>query len=277
MKRLVLLRLPMLAATALLACMCADDEPIRAGVATGGASRAGTHASGTGGTGGAGSTAGGSAGEGVGGASGAAVGGARSTAGGTGGVLGSGGAGDSAMGGSAGTPCGTGKACQPSDEPCLAGVVNCDTGVARCQTTTVPANNGTQCGTDRVCYQGICSACVAGGSCSSGICRLGQYSCASGYQTCRAVGPNPDANGQICGTGHASAMICKDGSCTCASSCHGGTGLREQRESSIGAWRFARLFPWRPNGSLAVLEQSSSRHPAARDGTDEPVASRYFR
>lgn len=101
-------------------------------------------------------------------------------------------------------PCGS--ACTPAN-PCRAGSVTCPGG--GCVETTTSTANGTACGTDQVCRDGACVACLANQACDPGIeCHRGVTSCATGSSTCLDAGNAVD--GLSCGTDH----VCFQGSCT---------------------------------------------------------------
>jgi hypothetical protein len=123
--------------------------------------------------------------------------------------------------------CTAGQLCLPAANPCHLGVSACPTGSAStCTDLGSSLPNGTTCGTNQVCTQGVCGACTAGGSCvPADLCHVGTASCATGQQTC--VPGAALADGTVCGNGLTCIQgLC--GSCTaglpCAPSnpCHTG-------------------------------------------------------
>ena len=146
---------------------------------------------------------------------------------------GSGGNGGSSAAGGAGgvgpTACKSGDPCVIPGKPCLVGATACDgSGQATCTETTRPQANGSPCGGESVCLDGVCSGCKAGLECpiEGAPCRTGVIECASGKPECTEIGNAP--NGATCGQG----MVCKEGACTTcgagdscvpANLCHDGT------------------------------------------------------
>jgi hypothetical protein len=125
-----------------------------------------------------------------------------------------------------GTSCGTDQVCNgggcvacaadvlcfTNADACLTGITSCATGVSVCEDNAAAAEpNGTVCGTDQVCSGGVCSACVAGGACSTNPnpCVDGTFSCASGTRECVDT-TAPKSNGTICGTD----QVCNGGTCS---------------------------------------------------------------
>ena len=141
------------------------------------------------------------------------------------------------MGGAPGTfTCVPGSDCVVPGKPCLVGSTACSaTGEASCMETTKPQANGSPCGGDSVCLDGVCTTCPAGTECpiEGKQCRVGIIECASGKPECTEVGNA--ANGASCSqTGQAPSQgtVCKDGSCVAcnagdqcvpANPCHQGT------------------------------------------------------
>jgi hypothetical protein len=154
--------------------------------------------------------------------------GGSANAGGRGGTAGKGGAaGRMTDGGPDDVPaCTPGSACPPAN-PCHVGQTACSEGVASCTDTQQPQANGTVCGTDKVCMNGSCATCSAGGVCSpANVCRTGTLSCATGVSVCTESGNQP--NGTSCGTGMVclagQCAACADGaSCVPSNPCHQGS------------------------------------------------------
>jgi hypothetical protein len=73
--------------------------------------------------------------------------------------------------------------------------------------------NGTVCGTNEVCDNGVCVACKAGLSCApANVCQKGVTSCSTGVSVCAVTGNA--ANGTVCGTN----KVCDNGSCLACTS-----------------------------------------------------------
>ncbi|MFO0584960.1 MAG: hypothetical protein U0229_22015 [Anaeromyxobacter sp.] len=126
--------------------------------------------------------------------------------------------------------CAEGAACQPTSNPCHVGAARCATATCADQSTSQP--DGTPCGTNAVCKDGACKACVAGLTCAlsgpgQNRCHKGVTSCASGEQVCTDTGESL-ANGSACGTDQvcfegACGLCAKDAPCTPQSApCHAG-------------------------------------------------------
>ena len=124
--------------------------------------------------------------------------------------------------------CQAGGPCAVPDSPCLIGETRCEGETATCVKTDKPQANGTACGGDSVCLDGMCSPCQRGLECpiAGNACRVGAIECASGKPECHELGNAP--NGASCGQG----MVCKEGacapcaagdSCVPANACHEGT------------------------------------------------------
>src|SRR5205814_5630829 len=123
--------------------------------------------------------------------------------------------------------CTGGGACTPPNA-CHVGQITCSEGVETCTDTQQPQSNGTACGTNKVCSNGSCASCAAGGACalSNQPCLMGAISCATGTPVCASAGEQP--NGTSCGAG----MVCfsglcgpcqDGGSCVPSNACHQGT------------------------------------------------------
>jgi len=105
-------------------------------------------------------------------------------------------------------PCVPGGECAIQDDPCQVGVVACDNDQPVCVDAT-DAEDGVECGTDKVCSAGACVACKAGDDCQpdeNNVCVAGEVSCANG-PSCEIAG-NVQA-GTSCGTD----KVCSGGSC----------------------------------------------------------------
>ena len=152
-----------------------------------------------------------------------------------------------------GTPCGTGMVCNGSQcVQCVAGdscpvATSCHKGVWSCSTGTRTcvdngsAEDGTACAGGNVCAKGICTTCVAGGSCPlpGNPCRSGLLTCAGGSPLCVDNGAKPDGtacdDANACSSGDKCvAGVCSPGTVkTCPASdqchdvgtCNAGTGL----------------------------------------------------
>lgn len=120
-----------------------------------------------------------------------------------------------------GTACGSGKVCNdggcigciPGDQcvpanPCHVGQLDCTASPPACVDQNLNQPDGTDCGTDRVCFQGTCELCVEGVACEpANPCHLGVSDCGTGQSTCSDSGTNkPD--GTTCPQG-----VCSAGSC----------------------------------------------------------------
>jgi hypothetical protein len=93
-----------------------------------------------------------------------------------------------------GTPCGTDRVCSNGacvdcaagldcvpDDPCHEGRISCASGAPVCVDAETAVDNGTPCGTDRVCTGGVCVDCVEGAPCiPENACHEGTTSCAQG-------------------------------------------------------------------------------------------------
>ena len=106
-------------------------------------------------------------------------------------------------------PCVPGGECTVEGDPCQVGVVACDDGQPVCS-NAMAAEDGVDCGTNKVCSSGECVACKAGDACqpdANNVCAAGEVSCANG-PTCEAAGNTK--NGTSCGTD----QVCSAGACT---------------------------------------------------------------
>lgn len=123
----------------------------------------------------------------------------------------------------AGTACGQGLVCSAAgscvfcqaggscslNNPCKVAAYSCASGQQVC-TETANQQNGTSCGANQVCFNGVCGACQAGKACTPpNPCRMGATSCASGQEVCAESGADV-ANGTGCGN----AKVCNAGACT---------------------------------------------------------------
>ena len=103
--------------------------------------------------------------------------------------------------------CTAGASCQPANH-CKTGANSCVTGVPVCAETGNVAN-GTMCGNNQVCKDGMCVPCTAGGACTpSNPCHNGTQICTTGSPTCQDSGTSLP-NGTSCGTN----QVCSVGSC----------------------------------------------------------------
>ena len=118
--------------------------------------------------------------------------------------------------------------CPVPGKPCLVGSTACSAGGATCLETTKLQANGTACGVDSACLDGVCAACKNGVDCplADRPCKTGVIECGTGRPECTENGNAP--NGTSCGSG----QVCKDGACTAclagdscnpANPCHEGT------------------------------------------------------
>ncbi len=117
--------------------------------------------------------------------------------------------------------------CSPANS-CHQGTTSCATGVSVCVDTTMNVANGTTCGTNQVCNNGMCNACTANVACTpNNVCHNGLTSCSSGTSQCVDNMTNV-MNGQMCGTD----LVCNNGTCspcvanaacTPTNACHNGT------------------------------------------------------
>jgi hypothetical protein len=152
---------------------------------------------------------------------------------------GSGGGSDSTGTGGAGPPgpanpadgpfrCEEGAPCAVPESPCLQGETTCGGATITCVKTNKPQANGTECGSNSVCLDGVCSPCSRGASCAipDKPCRKGALECSSGKPQCEETGNA--ANGADCGAG----MACQEGTCVACQAgaacvptnpCHKGT------------------------------------------------------
>jgi hypothetical protein len=114
--------------------------------------------------------------------------------------------------------CNVGVSCTPPGNACKVGTYTCSGAGQTCTQQAANMPNGTACGTNQVCNNGTCSACVAGATCTpSDTCATGVTSCATGVSTCIPSGPNPTKpNGAACGV-NAPFGTCQNGACTCGS------------------------------------------------------------
>ena len=104
--------------------------------------------------------------------------------------------------------CSAGGSCTAPDV-CKLGVYSCATGTQTCVDGANKAN-GTSCGSNMVCSNGVCGACTAGAACTpTNACHTGTTDCSTGTPVCKDSGSNV-ANGTSCGTN----QYCYDGSCT---------------------------------------------------------------
>jgi hypothetical protein len=105
--------------------------------------------------------------------------------------------------------CTANAACNPNGNACQNGTTSCGTGQSVCGFTS-NVNNGTGCGTNKVCYQGNCAACTANAACNpnGNVCQNGSTSCGTGQSVCGFT--SNVNNGTGCGTN----QVCYQGNCT---------------------------------------------------------------
>jgi trimeric autotransporter adhesin len=145
------------------------------------------------------------------GGAGGSGGGSTGGSGGTSGGGGTAGTGATGMGGEGGEPpatCTPGGECIPEGKPCAVGILSCVDGKEQCDVMS-DADDGTECGADKVCEGGECVACKVGTACqpdANNVCIKGTTSCANG-PACDQAG-NTD-NGTECGTD----KVCSAGAC----------------------------------------------------------------
>jgi hypothetical protein len=103
--------------------------------------------------------------------------------------------------------CTSGTSCQPNN-PCHTGATSCVTGTSVCADVG-NRPNGTNCGMNQVCNNGMCVPCAAGGSCTpANPCHNGTLACNTGTAVCTDLGTSV-GNGTSCGMN----LVCKAGSC----------------------------------------------------------------
>ena len=105
--------------------------------------------------------------------------------------------------------CNDGDTCTVAGSECKVAAISCKTGSAVCEAQPGDIANGTACGTDKVCFDGLCAACTAGKACTgTNACKETKTSCASGQELCAETGTDNPA-GTACGAGH----VCLAGTC----------------------------------------------------------------
>lgn len=103
--------------------------------------------------------------------------------------------------------CEAGAACVMPDNPCRSGTIACNTGASVC-IESGNTENGTNCGTDKVCSGGECVACSDGLACvPANPCKVGETTCAPRVTCSETSEPLP--NGASCGTD----KVCSGGEC----------------------------------------------------------------
>ena len=109
--------------------------------------------------------------------------------------------------------------CQPTSNYCRTGAVSCTTGTARCvETGNQP--NGTLCGTNAQCMNGLCNNdCVVRACTPTNPCHTGTFNCVTGAPMCHDDGtPLADgtrcANDKVCLSGN--CVMCSDGGAGCS-------------------------------------------------------------
>jgi len=128
-----------------------------------------------------------------------------------------------------GTPCATDRVCSSSgscdicndgdtcipNNKCHKGVLSCASGAQVCTDTGMSATNGTNCGTKLFCYNGMCSPCDDGATCTpSNACKNGANVCTTGQQVCTETGNK--SPGTPCGLD----QTCTNGRLTAAATCN---------------------------------------------------------
>jgi len=106
-------------------------------------------------------------------------------------------------------PCVPGGECTVAGQPCQAGTIVCDAADKPVCMGMGDAEDGVECGTDKVCSGGTCVSCKAGDDCqpdANNVCLAGTVSCANG-PSCDAAGNAPA--GTDCGTD----QVCSSGTC----------------------------------------------------------------
>jgi sugar lactone lactonase YvrE len=104
--------------------------------------------------------------------------------------------------------CVPGGDCVPTDQPCQVGTIACQDGQEVCEVAG-DADDGTDCGKNKVCDAGACVACKAGDSCQPDA----NNTCVAGVVTC-ALGPACEVSGNVqAGTSCGTDKVCSAGSC----------------------------------------------------------------
>ncbi|MDF3065341.1 MAG: repeat containing protein, partial [Polyangiaceae bacterium] len=107
---------------------------------------------------------------------------------------------------------------------CITGKLSCATGPT-CEVSG-NAQNGTSCGTDKVCAIGLCVDCKQGDTCTpADTCRTGTWACAAG-PVCnptgnKAAGTECDT-GKVCDSAAKCVACVADGACEPTNECHQG-------------------------------------------------------
>ena len=101
-------------------------------------------------------------------------------------------------------PCASNASCPVPGKPCRVGAISCTTGSPVCREVG-DARNGMDCGaagSDLVCRDGVCAACVSGVPCDppGNPCNVGAQECTTGAPRCRDTG-NAKPPGSSCGDG----------------------------------------------------------------------------
>ena len=117
--------------------------------------------------------------------------------------------------------CNNGGPCTPSSNVCHKGTLSCATGTGVCVDSGLPQDNGSNCGTSSVCYNGMCGLCRQGDPCTSTTspCKNAAYVCSTGQQVCTDTtnkAPNtPCGAGQSCVNGRTTAAAVCNASGQC--------------------------------------------------------------
>jgi len=104
--------------------------------------------------------------------------------------------------------CDPGADCVSADDPCKVGTISCAGGKMTCDVMG-DADDGAECGSDKVCSSGKCVDCVMGEACQP----EDGNSCLSGEMSC-THGPDCEVTGNVkAGTKCGSDKVCASGEC----------------------------------------------------------------
>src|SRR5437660_659400 len=155
--------------------------------------------------------------------------------------------------------CGTGMACSPSNtcfacnagatctstNACHTAALVCSSGAPVC-TDDGDVPNGTNCGSGKVCGNGVCNPCIQGADCSStNPCdATANVDCKSGFPVCtdRTFQPAGTSCGtnMVCDPDHACTSCNAGQTCTSTDPCHTAAIVRHQPDLHRHARRAAR-------------------------------------
>jgi hypothetical protein len=111
--------------------------------------------------------------------------------------------------------CMQGSACTPAS-PCHTGTMDCTAGPS-CTDTGGNQTNGSSCGVNEVCGDGMCVACVQAGPCTpTNPCHTGTTDCTSGAPVCNDTG----------------VLLANGAACNGTETCCSGTCVDEQTNAS---------------------------------------------